>query len=389
MLRSAAMAGISFPVSPVVPAEKLITPICSSDPAEIRRSLASVLGTGAEACSVSGLPIVNRPHHHPLVAAADIAFSYHYPMVLSPDMIWTCLVQGMAQHVNANVEKLRQRFVQHEGRLTLQVRRDDFVSGSPDNPWPEVFSEFSRQIQGHIGELHGRIVADFSTTGPLERAVSEMVLMDMVKAYFTYEVMSLCGIPSITLEGTPDDWRSIQRRAEVFAEVGLAGWLEALRPVLEQFCAAAEGHADQEFWRSFFKLNDASGGPFVTGWINVLFPYLKDGRQNSSYHNWSEGLTAIFGGGPTAGEFPSGVSVAPFIWEYLGERIDMRFAAGFFGVCQVPESLALRPELGWAVLSGAGGPEIRVEHPDFPGDEPSTDEPPQRTLWGRIQDWLR
>ena len=27
-----------------------------------------------------------------------------------------------------------------------------------------------------------------------------------------------------------------------------------------------------KFWKSFYKLQDMSGGPYVTGWINVFFP---------------------------------------------------------------------------------------------------------------------
>ena len=36
---------------------------------------------------------------------------------------------------------------------------------------PEVFAEFSAAIRGHIGDqAHGLVVADFSSTGPVERA---------------------------------------------------------------------------------------------------------------------------------------------------------------------------------------------------------------------------
>ncbi len=50
---------------------------------------------------------------------------------------------GLATHVQQNAEKLRRHFVQHEGQVTLQVRRDDLVKGSPENPWDEMFAEWS------------------------------------------------------------------------------------------------------------------------------------------------------------------------------------------------------------------------------------------------------
>ena len=57
--------------------------------------------------------------------------------------------------------------------------------------------------------------------------------------------------------------------------------------------------------------------------------------------------------GPTLEAFPGGLSKAPFRWEYLGRPFDMEFLAGFVGVAQDPETLALRPEIGWAVREAA------------------------------------
>lgn len=75
--------------------------------------------------------------------------------------------------------------------MRITVRRDDFVKGSPENPWPEAFGEFSAAIREHLGDAHGLIVADFSTTGPVERAASEVVLLDAMQAYFSYEMLTL------------------------------------------------------------------------------------------------------------------------------------------------------------------------------------------------------
>jgi hypothetical protein len=54
-------------------------------------------------------------------------------------------------------------------------------------------------------------------------------------------------------------------------------------------------------------------------------------------------------GGPSPGAFPSGLARAPFIWNHLGQRSDMQFLGGFVGVSQDSATLALRPEIGWAI----------------------------------------
>jgi hypothetical protein len=53
--------------------------------------------------------------------------------------------------------------------------------------------------------------------------------------------------------------------------------------------------------------------------------------------------------GPRLADLPSGLSKAPFRWNYLDRSFDMEFLGGFVGVAQDPETLAVRPEIGWAV----------------------------------------
>ena len=77
------------------------------------------------------------------LATVHAAYSEHYPLVLTPDVIWMCIAQGFAKHVNCNAEKLRHLFVQHTGKKELHTCRGDLVKGSPSNPWPEVFDDNS------------------------------------------------------------------------------------------------------------------------------------------------------------------------------------------------------------------------------------------------------
>jgi hypothetical protein len=53
--------------------------------------------------------------------------------------------------------------------------------------------------------------------------------------------------------------------------------------------------------------------------------------------------------GPTLASLPGGLSKAPFRWKYLRRVFAMEFLGGFVGVAQDEGTLALRPEIGWAV----------------------------------------
>jgi hypothetical protein len=358
----------TFAVSSVKPATK---PLPELDGVS---ALQNFLGTTVEACSTmdagpgqnhdpgpgqgpaGSRRLVAQLRSHPLVGALHAAFAEHRPVVLSPDIIWLTLTQGLAQHVNANAKKLRPQLVKHEGQPRIVVRRDDFVKGSPVNPWPAAFGEFSRQIKDYIGAAHPLVVADFSTTGPLERAASEVVLLDAMQAFFSYEMLTLCGIPAITLEGTVDDWRSLFSRVQQWEQFELSWWLSSLEPILQEFVAAASGVVRREFWESIYKWQgpEGSGSPFVSGWIVNLFPYL-----NNHAARWKASAPPVLRNpwlgrqckeaGPGRIEFPCLPAKAPFIWDYLGTRYKMEFIGGLVGVGQDPQTLALRPEIGWAV----------------------------------------
>ncbi|MCG8425418.1 MAG: DUF4419 domain-containing protein [Proteobacteria bacterium] len=290
--------------------------------------------------------------YHSFATAAIQAFNAHRRLVLGPDQVWTLLAQGFANHVRLHAETLRSRLVAHQNKLVLAVRRDDFVKGHPENPWHEVIAEFGQAIARHIGKRHDWVVADFTTTTGLERTVSTLTLMDSVASYFDYMVRTMCGIPAITLLGTPADWRSIRTRAQLFREFDLDWWADALTVALDALVDASEGRADVELWRSFVKVQSASGGPYLSGWINVLFPYCQDWRgqlhRNPHVEKWQRGFQATFPWGLTTEQLPGGLASVPVLWDYLGQPINMEFLGGFVGLQPLDDG-AVAPALGWAI----------------------------------------
>ena len=304
-----------------------------------------------EASSFGDKPLVQINIANGLAAAAHVAFMDHYPLTLSPDAVWITLTQGLAAHINENAEKLRKKFVAHEGKKIIRIFRDSFVKGDPDNDWAGCFDEFSGKIKTEIGENnHASIVADFSTTGALERAVSEIVLMDSMKSYFDYRVHTCCGIPEFRIEGTRDDWARIIERVKGWNKIDpeLETWTGPACRFVQNFVDAFDGKENPDFWRDFYKYESSwgSGGPTVSGWIFHLFPYLS-GSGGKLIPNWnlSEQPKEIRG---EDDDFPASLSKVPFIWEYYGQELKYDFIGGLVGVEQA-EDLSVKPVFGWAV----------------------------------------
>jgi hypothetical protein len=279
-------------------------------------------------------------------------------------MIWLLVAQGFANHVNANSEDLRSQFVQHSGKVSLKVQRDDFIKGSPENPWPEVFGEFSSLIRNHLGaSTHDLLMPCFSTTGVVERAAAEVVMLDAMQSFFSYDFYTLCGIPQIILEGSTADWELLAERTRGIGEFRLRWWTEVLEPILDQFTAASRGQLNVQFWQSRYREGDESGGPYTNGWITAFFSYLNESRMGgaSRKNPWlAQGGAALqellysmenstgvrFGHGPKTSDFPSGMARAPCSWQYRERSLQMEFPGGFLGVQQDAETLRLRPEIG-------------------------------------------
>ena len=115
------------------------------------------------------------------------------------------------------------------------------------------------------------------------------------------------------------------------------------------------GKPNKKFWQNLYKISGGSGGPYITGWILNFFPYLEQSGRvflNRFMDDWRkqiEGKVFCFRGA-TADLFSSGLSSAPFVWAYHDTKFKMRFVSGFIGVQQDPDTLALSPQIGWAIV---------------------------------------
>ena len=346
----AGKSGISFPVDSVTPAEKPIWTETLADSLS-RRFLRKILVLPERQQQVINASIdflrerfpeqadifcpVSRCH--PLIDAVHVAFSQHRPLALSPDDIWLVIAQGFSHHVAENAEALRYRLVRHQGSRELSVKVTDLRLASFEDA-----------------------TASFSS-------------------YFTYVMRCLCGIPRITIEGTPDDWQRIRARIEVIETYGLEWWVPRLRPILDEFVLAAEGHPTQKFWQAIYKPAQAYGAEVATGWITDLFPYLGDApdrRRNPvlqhDRHDWAlpvekgvETRNFFFdsssGKGVSLKSFPSGISSVPVNVHFNnGSPSDVDLVAGFFGVRQDPNSWTLSPVIGWSITEPAPKTPIEI-----------------------------
>lgn len=335
--------------------------------------LERIIRSPIEACSHRGSKFVSSPIHA-FVGAIHGAFQYHRPLFLSPDMFWLLILQGFAGQVKNEPERFRDFFVNHQGKAEIKVTLDSFIKGSPDNPWPEAFEEFSEALKNEIGVgNYSKIMAKFSTTGPIEKAAFEVTLMDAMQPFFEYTGETECGIPEIWFEGEADDWKLLKEKTQMLGEsYGLESWTQVIIPHLERIHHNASGHEDPDLWRNIYKIDEESGGPFLNGWILDFFPSLQEEKPEMVYDRPGTHIDDLLAAaGFVSGveepsvrdesksgkarkrvktsDLPLGLSSAPMKWKYIGQVFNMEFIAGFTSIAQDIDTLALRPNIGWAV----------------------------------------
>ena len=291
------------------------------------------------------------------------AYKTHKPLTLSPDMIWLLVSQGFARYVNAHSNELRPKLVSHEGKMELAIKtKIELFSGKAD--YEQIVSDFASEIAKYTkDEIAPTLTSDFTTTQTAERVASQITLMESVKPYFEYVVYyAACGIPSITLKGTPADWQNVLAKTRRLAAYGLGDWTRSLEPILSQFVHAAEGRPDQKFWQSIVKkkrvdrlVGDRCIGKNrtnVDGWLLKLFPDENGQTSDSISHTGTMPSERIYVGlkyqltDPLTGAV---ISETP-----------MELMAGFIGEEEDTLTGMLTPKIGWMLRKAENNEDLQA-----------------------------
>ena len=288
------------------------------------------------------------------------AFADHRSLVLSPDMMWLLIGQGFSRYVNAHSEELRDKLVSHQGKMVLRVEKGNDVLNPSKGNWAQLLNDFSSMIAENTkGEVADMMTANFSTTGMDERIASQITLMETVKTYFDFwNVAISCGIPTITLEGTPEDWLKVREKARGLSKYGLERWANELDPILAEFVKASEGKPNQAFWENMvmkdrvekFKSKKWCGGyvpdetTHLDGWFLKFFPNENGYTQGDILY--TESMPTEMARGNFKQEYIDPVTGASV------KVVPVQLWAGFVGVQVDEKTGALTPKIGWFARIG-------------------------------------
>ena len=194
-----------------------------------------------------------------LVSTIMTAYNQHCNLVISPDEVWLAILAQFCTYLNRNAEELRSRIVAHEGQIELRAY----------GPGTLETADYQSMIRDLLGEIRKNIkspeLADwfrpgFSTTTERDEVCAAATAMSSLQAYFSYECVLTCGIPSVTLMGTVADWKLLREKIDRLLEFEVKNnpegnvmkiWVGYLRKVSDGLIESAEHPSSAktlEFW---------------------------------------------------------------------------------------------------------------------------------------------
>ena len=78
-----------------------------------------------------------------LISGLVLAYKNHYPITISPDMIWILILQGYSRFMEKYSELVRERYVNFEGKKALCVNRYGiFPEEASKETWNDIIKEY-------------------------------------------------------------------------------------------------------------------------------------------------------------------------------------------------------------------------------------------------------
>jgi len=265
-----------------------------------------------------------------LVSAISRAYNTHHNLVLRPDDVWQAILTQFSFYVNANAEDLRDAFVDFEGKKNLEIWTDGtlFTADFADMANRMVDEQIATNIKDRT--VTEWLIPNFSTTRPGDRVAASVTIMSTLQAYFNYGFCLSCGIPKVTLEGTPEDWRALRQKIERLPQYNIEGkdkvmtkWHLLLSQVLDAFVASAEGTSNLEFWDTVLSHHGGGSGPsYISGWVTVFACFDAKGKwqgETRGSSKWPRIDTK---------DIPMGAVSVPVVLDDNGTKYDAQLVAG-------------------------------------------------------------
>lgn len=221
------------------------------------------------------------PSSGSFVRGAILGWANHQSLVLRPDAVWFEILAQLNFYMTKHAEDIRHLFVNFQGKEEIVVK---------DITWSNVIAAFATEIQKRVKTdwLLGWVTPGFSTSTRNDNMTATVLMMGLVQHYFEFTGGIICGIPSVTLLGTKNDWVKLYKKLDHLADFGdePKQFANNLKPILSRFVQTWDEPttpAVKSFWAQIVRANKiftCGAGPMefdISGWITGFLHWREDG----------------------------------------------------------------------------------------------------------------
>jgi hypothetical protein len=249
------------------------------------------------------------PSQDSFVDGAIDAWVRNQHFVIRPENVWFTILGQLNLYLSNRQDnnEVRDR-IEYQKNITFDSRRyltaDDYEGGEYKY---NIFKILDWETRGRFktSASYSWLQPNFSTSKRYEDAIiANLLLTGPVDSSSVGDALpssthppglaakslsSPCGMPSITLMGTQDDWRRLLLKLERLSGFGSqpAEYSTTIRPILSRFVKSFDepnGQDIRRFWESIVtggggsEENGCLGGSIVAGWINGFDYWDASGR---------------------------------------------------------------------------------------------------------------
>ncbi|TAG13241.1 MAG: DUF4419 domain-containing protein [Sphingobacteriia bacterium] len=298
-----------------------------------------------------------------IIQTVQECYDNHRPLILSPDVVWLAICQGVSIHINENFDSLKKSIFLKNKPDAIVIRNDSLEFS--EKHWKKLIESFSTETKKYTkGDFYSFFVPEFSTTTQINKTAYQITMLESIKKGFEYVGESGCGIPSILITGETKDWEHIYNQLDLLNKIGLSRWVINLKQVIQEFINASKNTINKAFWKDIYKNASEYNAFYISGWITKFFPYIKvldsvgvDEKKNGEMR-FDENLVPnpfMYGDDYqlstlSTDNFPTGISKVTVVWNnYLkdySKKIEVY--SGFFAIKQYKDK-SLEPFISYAI----------------------------------------
>lgn len=143
------------------------------------------------------------------------------------------------------------------------------------------------------------------------------------------------------------------KKIKTFKKFGLENWIDTIEKILQKIIDSKKGKIDISFWKNLIMYRDCCGrcgkpDPYIsfTGWITNFFPFNNKGDY---YFDSESEILEIYN--VEKSDPMSEIVVTPMKIHLVDTNrdIDLNIYSGVLGVSQNPQTLCVKPELGFII----------------------------------------